>query len=47
MEVEKKRQQRDAQRQKSTVKELHKVLSEGFFYPLTGRFALMMTQFSS
>ncbi|GAQ06402.1 hypothetical protein ALT_3723 [Aspergillus lentulus] len=47
MEVEKKRQQRDAQRQKSTVKDLHKVLSEGFFYPLTGRFALMMTQFSS
>ncbi|KAF7157174.1 hypothetical protein CNMCM6106_002256 [Aspergillus hiratsukae] len=47
MEVEKKRQQRDAQRQKSTVKDLHKVLSEGFFYPLTGRFGLMMTQFSS
>ncbi|GFF55840.1 DNA replication checkpoint protein tel2 [Aspergillus udagawae] len=47
MDVEKKRQQRDAQRQKSTVKNLYKVLSEGFFYPLTGRFGLMMTQFSS
>ncbi|KAH3387036.1 hypothetical protein KXW42_006849 [Aspergillus fumigatus] len=47
MEVEKKRQQRQAQRQKSTVGDLHRVLSEGFFYPLTARFALMMTQFSS
>lgn len=47
MEVEKKRQQREAQRQKSTVKDIHKVLSEGFFYPLTGRFEMMMMQFSS
>lgn len=47
MEVEKKRQQRQAQRQKSTVGDLHRVLSEGFFYPLTARFALMMAQFSS
>ena len=47
MEVEKKRQQREAQRQKSTVKDIHKVLSEGFFYPLTGRFEMMMMQFST
>ena len=47
MEVEKKRQQREAQRQKSTVKDIHKVLSEGFFYPLKGRFEMMMMQFSS
>ena len=47
MEVEKKRQQREAQRQKSTVKDIHKVLSEGFFYPLKGRFEIMMMQFSS
>ncbi|KAI9926433.1 telomere binding protein [Aspergillus wentii] len=47
MEVEKKRQQREAQRQKSTVKDIQKVLSEGFFYPLKGRFEMMMMQFSS
>lgn len=47
MEVEKKRQQREAQRQRSTVKNIHKVLSEGFFYPLKGRFEMMMMQFSS
>ena len=47
MEVEKRRQQRDAQRQKSTVKDLHKVLLEGFFYPLKGRFEIMMMQYSS
>ena len=47
MEVEKKRQQRDAQRQNSTAKDLHKVLAEGFFYPLTGRFNVVMFQFSS
>lgn len=47
MEVEKKRQQREAQRQKSTVKDVHKVLAEGFFYPLQGRFEIMMLQFSS
>ncbi|KAJ5083968.1 hypothetical protein NUU61_008547 [Penicillium alfredii] len=47
MEVEKKRQQRDTQRQKSTAKDLHKVLAEGFFYPLQGRFEIMMLQFSS
>ena len=47
MEVEKKRQQREAQRQRSTVKDIHKVLSEGFFYPLKGRFEMMMMQFSS
>lgn len=47
MEVEKKRQQRAAERQKATVKDLHKVLAEGFFYPLQGRFEIMMLQFSS
>ncbi|CAG8178648.1 unnamed protein product [Penicillium nalgiovense] len=47
MEVEKKRQQRDTQRQNSTIKDLHKVLAEGFFFPLQGRFEIMMLQFSS
>ncbi|KAJ5835473.1 hypothetical protein N7447_001499 [Penicillium robsamsonii] len=47
MEVEKKRNQRDAQRQNSTIKDLHKVLAEGFFFPLQGRFEIMMLQFSS
>ncbi|OQD72946.1 hypothetical protein PENDEC_c018G04184 [Penicillium decumbens] len=47
MEVEKKRQQREAERQKSTVKDVYKVLAEGFFYPLQGRFEIMMLQFSS
>ncbi|KAL4921391.1 telomere length regulation protein-domain-containing protein [Aspergillus aurantiobrunneus] len=47
MEVEKRRQQREAHRQKSTVKDLYKVLSEGFFYPLSGRFEIMMVQFTS
>lgn len=47
MEVEKKRQQREAERQKATIKDLHKVLTEGFFYPLQGRFEIMMLQFSS
>ncbi|KAE8149761.1 telomere length regulation protein-domain-containing protein [Aspergillus avenaceus] len=47
MEVEKKRQQRDAQRQKSTIKDLYKVLAEGFFHPLKARFEIMMLQFSS
>lgn len=47
MEVEKRRQQRDAQRRKATVKDLHKVLSEGFFFPLKSRFEMMMIQFSS
>ncbi|KAJ5190638.1 uncharacterized protein N7498_009623 [Penicillium cinerascens] len=47
MEVEKQRKQREAERQKSTVKDLYKVLAEGFFYPLQGRFEIMMLQFSS
>lgn len=47
MEVEKKRQQRDTQRQNSTIKDLHKVLAEGFFFPLQGRFEVMMLQLSS
>ena len=47
MEVEKQRQQREAQRQKSTAKDLYKVLAEGFFRPLKSRFEIMMLQFSS
>ncbi|KAJ5329908.1 hypothetical protein N7452_010298 [Penicillium brevicompactum] len=47
MEVEKKRQQRDTQRQKSTIKDLHKVLAEGFFFPMQGRFEIMMLQLAS
>ena len=47
MEVEKKRRQRETQKRESTVKDLHKVLAEGFFYPLKGRFDMMMMQFSS
>jgi len=44
LDVEKRRQQREAQRKKSTLKDLHKVLTEGYFYSLTGRFGMMMTQ---
>ncbi|CAG8265654.1 unnamed protein product [Penicillium salamii] len=47
MEVEKKRQQRDTQRQKSTIKDLHKVLAEGFFFPMQGRFEILMLHLSS
>ncbi|KAJ5665821.1 uncharacterized protein N7477_008269 [Penicillium maclennaniae] len=47
MEVEKKRKQREDERQKSTIKDLYKVLAEGFYYPLQGRFEIMMLQFSS
>ncbi|KAJ5225687.1 hypothetical protein N7468_006912 [Penicillium chermesinum] len=47
MDVERRRQERDAQRQRSTAKELHKVLAEGFFYPLVNRFNVVMLQFSS
>ncbi|PYH49199.1 telomere length regulation TEL2 family protein [Aspergillus saccharolyticus JOP 1030-1] len=47
MEVEKRRQQREAQRQKSTIKDLYKVLAQGFFFPLKGRFEMMMMQFGS
>ncbi|KAE8352543.1 telomere length regulation protein-domain-containing protein [Aspergillus coremiiformis] len=47
MEVEKQRQQREAKRQKSTVKHLYKVLPEGFFHPLKNRFDIMMLQSSS
>ncbi|KAL4868684.1 hypothetical protein BDV12DRAFT_95040 [Aspergillus spectabilis] len=47
MDVEKRRQQREAYRQKSTVKDLYKVLSEAFFYPLSGRFEIMMMQYTS
>ncbi|KAF3389275.1 DNA replication checkpoint protein tel2 [Penicillium rolfsii] len=47
MEVEKKRQQRQAQRQKNVVEDVHKVLADGFFYPLQGRFEIMLLQFAS
>lgn len=47
MEVEKKRQEREAQRQKSVVKDLHTVLAQGFFFPLQARFERMMLQFAS
>ncbi|KAJ5727649.1 hypothetical protein N7493_005469 [Penicillium malachiteum] len=47
MEVEKKRQQREAQRQKTVAKDLHRVLAEGFFFPLASRFNVVMLQFSS
>jgi telomere length regulation protein len=47
MEVERKRQHRAAQRkEKSTQQDLHKVLTEGYFYPLTGRFSMMMQSMS-
>lgn len=46
MDVEKKRQQREAQRQKSTAKDLHKVLAEGFFFPLTSHLRITMIQAS-
>jgi telomere length regulation protein len=43
MEVERQRQQRETQRKKKTTsQDLHKDLTEGFFYPLVGRFAVMM-----
>jgi telomere length regulation protein len=43
MEVEKKRQQREAEKKKkSTPLDLHRVLSQGYFYPLVGRFGTMM-----
>ncbi|KAL3459423.1 telomere length regulation protein-domain-containing protein [Aspergillus heterothallicus] len=47
MQVEKRRKQREAHRQKSTVKDMYKVLSDGFFYPLAGRFEIMMLQSTS
>lgn len=47
MDVEKRRKDREAQTQKSKVKDLHKILAEGFFYPLKGRFEIMMLQYSS
>lgn len=45
MEVEKRRQQREEQRKKSVLKDLHRTLTEGFFYPLTSRFTTMMMQY--
>ncbi|KAJ5267510.1 hypothetical protein N7478_010318 [Penicillium angulare] len=47
MEVEKKRQQRDAQRRKNVTKDLYKVLAEEFFFPLISRFTVVMLQYSS
>lgn len=47
IEVEKRRQQREEQRKKSVLKDLHRTLTEGFFYPLTGRFTTMMMQYHS
>ncbi|KAK2757076.1 telomere binding protein [Arachnomyces sp. PD_36] len=47
MDVEKKRKQREQQRKNTTSKELYKTLSEGLFFPLTGRFALMTHPTSS
>ena len=48
MDVEKKRKQREQQRKKSsTPKELYKALSDGLFFPLTGRFGLMTHSTSS
>lgn len=46
LEVEKKRQQRDAQRKENIAKDLYKVLAEGFFFPLTSRFTVVMLQSS-
>lgn len=46
MEVEKKRQKREAHRQKSTAKDLHKVLAEGFFFPLASHFRITVIQAS-
>lgn len=43
MEVERQRQQREAQRKKKTVStNLHRDLTEGFFHPLVGRFAALL-----
>lgn len=43
MDVERRRQEREAQRKKkSTSQDLHKILTEGYFYPLAGRFGVMM-----
>jgi telomere length regulation protein len=47
MEVEKKRQQRDTKRKNATAKDLHEVLAKGFFFPMQGRFEIMMLQFST
>ncbi|OQD82806.1 hypothetical protein PENANT_c019G05656 [Penicillium antarcticum] len=47
MEVEKKRQQRETKRKNATAKDLHEVLAKGFFFPMQGRFEIMMLQFSS
>lgn len=47
MEVENKRRQRDAQRQQATVRDVYRVLADGLFFPLVGRFEMMLLQFSS
>ncbi|KAJ5776655.1 uncharacterized protein N7511_001666 [Penicillium nucicola] len=47
MEVEKNRQQRETKRKNATAKDVHEVLAKGFFFPMQGRFEIMMLQFSS
>ncbi|PGH17897.1 hypothetical protein AJ79_00796 [Helicocarpus griseus UAMH5409] len=48
MEVEKKRREKEQQkRQKGIPKDLHKILSNGFFFPLTNAFAVLIYSTSS
>ncbi|PGH30488.1 telomere length regulation protein [[Emmonsia] crescens] len=48
MEVEKKKQQREQQRrQKAIPKDLHRILSDGFFFPLINAFGVTMYSTSS
>ncbi|PGH01957.1 hypothetical protein AJ80_08939 [Polytolypa hystricis UAMH7299] len=47
MEVEKKKQQREQERKRSTSKDIYKTLSDGFFFPLTNGFALLSYTISS
>ncbi|OAX83232.1 hypothetical protein ACJ72_02410 [Emergomyces africanus] len=48
MEVEKKKQQREQQRrQKAIPKDLYRILSDGFFFPLTNAFGITMYSMSS
>ncbi|OJD21559.1 hypothetical protein ACJ73_07100 [Blastomyces percursus] len=48
MEVERRKQQREQQkRQKNVPKDLHRILSDGFFFPLTNAFEVTMYSTSS
>ncbi|KAK2813187.1 hypothetical protein FQN50_000865 [Emmonsiellopsis sp. PD_5] len=47
MDVEKKQQQREQSRKKTIPKDLHKILSNGFFFPLTSGFAVITYSTSS